>query len=52
MEALLIVLIGLFLFDALVSWSGALGVGYMRRHVPFCEQQNREQDAHHRELWS
>lgn len=52
MDALLIVLIGLCMFDALVSWSSALGIAFMRSHVPFCEQRNREQDAHHRELWS
>lgn len=51
-EILLILIAGACLFDALVSWSSALGIGYMRHHVLFCEQQNREQEQHHREQWS
>lgn len=48
----LLIVSGLCLFDAFVSINKPLGITYMRHHVPFCEQQNREQAEHHREQWS
>lgn len=51
-EILLVLIVGLCLFDALVSWSSALGVAFMRSHVPFCEEKNREREARRQELWS
>lgn len=51
-EILLVLIVGLCLFDALVSWSSALGVAFMRNHVPFCEERNRERTERHQEMWS
>lgn len=50
-EILLVLIIGACLFDALVSWRSALGIGYMRHMVPHLEQRNRNKEAHHREIW-
>lgn len=51
-DTVLAIVIVVCLLDALITIEKPLGIRFMRHHVPFCEQQNREQEQHHRELWS